>query len=373
MREYIAKTQFGLENILEKELKQLGAKNTEVLSRAVSFEADKETLYRIHLWSSLVIRVIEPVYKFKAQDTDTLYEAIKEVDWTMIMDINDTFKIDSVVYSSFFKHSQFAGLRMKDAICDFFREETGGQRPSVDVRKPNFTFVLNIWEDEVQLSIDLTGDPLFKRRYRSQGSEAPLNEILAAGILELTNWDKKMPFLDGMCGSSTLVIEALFKATNTAPSIERKNYAFMFQPDFDSKLWYSLLDEAKETRTEDYPNIKGIEIDAETYATAKENIVRAGFKPLFHLENGDFFKYKPKEKEGILVMNPPYDVRLKSTNIKKLYKEIGDHLKKNFKGWTAYIFSGNEEARKSIGLKPAEKIKLYNGKIECRLLKFELY
>lgn len=372
MKEYIAKTQFGLEEVLEKELISLGAINTIIQSRAVVFNADLETLYRIHLWSSLAVRIIEPIYSFTAQDPDELYDRIKEVDWSMIMQIDHTFKIDAVVYSSFFKHSQYAGLRMKDAICDFFRDETG-KRPDIDVNKPNFTFVLSIWEDEVQLALDLTGDPLFKRRYRSQGTEAPLNEVLAAGIIELTNWDKKMPFLDGMCGSGTIVIEALFKATHTAPSIERKNYAFMFQPDYDSKLWYRLLDEAKDMRTEEYPNIKGIEIDNQTYNTAKENIVRAGYKPIFHIENGNFFNYKPKETEGILVMNPPYDMRLRSADINKLYKEIGDHLKKNFKGWTAYILSGNEEARKSIGLKPTQKIKLFNGKIECRLLKFEMY
>lgn len=373
MKEYVAKTQFGLEEVLEKELLSLGAINTKILSRAVRFEADLETVYIIHLWSSSALRIIEPIYTFEARDTETLYQRIKDVDWSMIMQIDHTFKIDAVVYSSFFTHSQYAGLKMKDAICDFFREETG-KRPDIDVRKPNFTFILNIWEDQVQLAIDLTGEPLFKRRYRSQSSEAPLNEVLAAGILEMTNWDRKMPLLDGMCGSGTMLIEALFKATNTAASIERKNYAFMFHPDYDAKLWYQVLDEAKESRDEEnYPNIKGLEIDERTYNTAKENLVRAGFKPIFHLENGNFFKYKPKEKEGVLVMNPPYDMRLKSKDINKLYKEIGDHLKKNFKGWTAFILSGNEEARKSIGLKPAQRIKLFNGKIECRLLKFELY
>lgn len=372
MKEYIAKTLFGLEAVLEKELKQLGAKHTIILNRAVGFKAEKETIYKIHLWSSLALRVIEPIYKFKANDTDELYKRILEVDWSMIMNIEDTFKIDSVVSSSFFTHSQFAGLRMKDAICDFWREETG-KRPNIDVRKPTFTFVLHIWQDEVQLAIDLTGEPLFKRRYRTQTNEAPLNEVLASGLIELSSWDKKMPFIDGMCGSGTIVIEALMKATNCAPSIERKNYAFMFHPDFDSKLWYKLLDEAKEIRENEYPNIKGIDKDERIVNEAKDNFVRAGFKPIFHLEHNNFFRYTPKEKEGVIIMNPPYDVRLKSSDINKLYKDIGDHLKKNFKGWTAYILSGNVEARKHIGLKPSEKIKLFNGKIECRLLRFEMF
>ena len=372
MKEYIAKTLFGLEKVLQKELKKLGAKNTKALNRAVSFKADKETVYKIHLWSSLALRIIEPIYKFKAKDTDELYKRVQDVDWSMIMDIEDTFKIDSVVFSSFFTHSQYAGLKMKDAICDFWRKETG-KRPNVDVRKPTFTFVLHIWQDEVQLAIDLTGEPLFKRRYRTQTNEAPLNEVLASGLIELSNWDRKKPFLDGMCGSGTIVIEALMKATDTAPSIERKNYAFMFHPDYDSNLWNKLLNQAKERRKNIYPEIKGIEIDEKIVREAKDNFVRAGFKPIFHLEHYDFFDYIPKEKEGVIIMNPPYDMRIKSADINKLYKKIGDHLKKNFKGWTAYILSGNEEARKKIGLKPSEKIKLFNGKIECRFLKFEMF
>lgn len=372
MKDYIAKTQYGLEQILATELEEFGAKNIQILNRAVGFSANKETLYRIHLWSAVALRIVEPIYSFKAKDTDTLYQKIKDVDWTMIMQLEHTFKIDTVVFSSFFKHSQFAGLRMKDAICDFFREETG-KRPDIDVRKPHFTFVLNIWEDEVQIGIDLTGEPLFKRRYRGQNTDAPLNEVTAAAILKMTNWDGKMPFLDGMCGSGTFVVEALFQATNTAPSIERKNYAFMFHPDYDATLWKKLHQEAKDARQQDYPNIKGLEIDGSAYGIANENIVRAGFKPIFHLENKDFFKYKPREEEGVLVMNPPYDMRLKNQDIVRFYKKIGDHLKKHFQGWTAYIFSGNEEARKHIGLKPSQKVKLYNGKIECRLLKFEMY
>lgn len=372
MKEYIAKTQFGLEDVLVKELENLGAEEVTKMSRAVGFKADKETLYKIHLWSSVALRIIEPVYAFTAQDTDELYKRLLEVDWSMIMDIEDTFKIDAVVFSKIFTHSQFAGLRMKDAICDFWREEEG-KRPNVDTRKPNFTFILNIWEDQVQVSIDLTGEPLFKRRYRTQTNEAPLNEVLAAGIIEMSNWDRKMPFVDGMCGSGTFVIEALMKATNTAPSLLRKNYAFMFQPDYDNKLWFKVLDEAKALKQHEYPNIKGIEIDGTMVNEAKENFVRAGYKPLFHLEEGDFFKYKPKEKEGVLIMNPPYDMRLKNANINQFYKDMGDHMKKYYKGWTAYILSGNEVAYKKIGLKPTERIKLYNGKIECRLLKFELY
>jgi len=257
-------------------------------------------------------------------------------------------------------------------VADYFRYKYH-RRPNVDLKHPDVKIHVHIQKEMCTVSLDSSGDSLHKRGYRTSTNIAPINEVLAAGLIELSNWDKKLPFVDGMCGSGTIVIEALMKATNTAPSIERKNYAFMFHPDYDSKMWYKLLDEAKEIRKKDYPNIKGIDIDGKIVNEAKDNFVRAGFKPIFHLEHGNLFKYIPREKEGVIIMNPPYDVRLKSADINKLYKEMGDHLKKNFKGWTAYILSGNVEARKKIGLKPSAKIKLFNGKIECRLLKFEMF
>jgi putative N6-adenine-specific DNA methylase len=266
----------------------------------------------------------------------------------------------------------YTSLKVKDALCDSFRK-TDNKRPNVDVKKPNHIFSLHIRNDKVSLFIDCTGNSLHMRKYRVDGSMAPLNEVLAAGIIALSNWNPKLPFVDGMTGSATLVIEALFKATNKPPAAERKQFAFMDWPHFDEKLWKEIEEEADTKMFYEYPKILGIENDGKTFSAAKENLVRAGFKPIHHLEQGDFFNYKPKEKEGVLFLNPPYDVRIKTENVNELYAQIGDHIKQNFKGWTVWIISANEEARKNIGLRPSQKIRLFNGNLECRLLKFEIF
>lgn len=372
MQTYIAQTLFGLEQVQEKELKNLGAKNTKIFNRAVQFDADKETLYKVHLWSSVSLRILQPFASFEAKNEDELYQKALKINWQKFMDVEDTFKIDALLFTSLFKNSMYVGLKVKDALCDSFRK-THNKRPNVDVRKPNFTFSVHIREEKVELFIDCTGDSLHMRKYRVDGNLAPLNEVLAAGIISLSEWTPEIPFVDGMTGSGTLVIEALFKATNKPPAFERRDFAFMQWPDFDEKIWKKIKDEAEKGVSNEYPNIKGIEMDGRAFNSAKENLVRAGFKPIHHLEQGNFFKYTPKEKSGFLFLNPPYDVRIKTDNINELYEEIGNHLKKNFQGWTVWIISANEEARKHIGLKPSQKIKLFNGKLECRLLKFEMY
>lgn len=371
-KQYIAKTLFGLEEVCASEFEKIGAKDVEPLNRAVAFTADTATLYKIHLYSTLCLRVIEPFYTFEANDEEELYRHCLSFDWKQYMSVDDTFKIDTVVYSSIFKHSKYAGLKVKDAICDYFRKQEG-KRPNVDVQNPNFIFSVNIRENAIQIAIDATGDSMYKRGYRLEGGEAPLNEVLAAGIIALSDWDKKLPFLDGMTGSATLVIEALFQATNKPVGFDRNDFGFMNWPSFDEKLWKKIYNEAKENIQQIYPNIKGIEIDTKTFFSAKENMVRAGFVPIHHIEQGDFFNYKPKEKEGVIILNPPYDERLKTDDINDFYRQIGDHLKNNFQGWTAWIISSNVEARKYIGLKTSSKTKLFNGNLECRLLKFELY
>jgi len=372
MQTYIAQTLFGLEQVQEKELKKLGAKNTQIFNRAVQFEADKETLYKIHLWSSLSLRILMPFAHFEAKNENELYQNAMKINWQKIMDVEDTFKIDALLFSTLFNNSMYVGLKIKDAICDSFRK-THDKRPNVDVRTPNFTFAVHVREDKVEIFKDCTGDSLHMRKYRVDGNIAPLNEVLAAGIIALTGWTPNLPLVDGMTGSGTLVIESLFKATNKPPAFERRNFAFLHWPDFDKKLWEKVRKEAEEGILNEYPNIKGIEIDGKAFNTAKENLVRAGFKPIHHLEQGDFFKYTPKEKQGVLLLNPPYDVRLRNENINQLYEDIGNHMKKNYQGWTVWIISANEEARKHIGLRTSQKIKLFNGKLACTLMKFEMY
>ncbi|MFT5071998.1 MAG: putative N6-adenine-specific DNA methylase [Chitinophagales bacterium] len=373
MEHYIAKTQFGLEEVLADELQGLGAKNIEPLNRAVAFEADLETLYKIHLHSALCIRVIRPFHTFSAENEEELYNEVMKINWKDYMSLQDTFKIDAVVFSEVFTHSLYASLKVKDAICDWFREQEDGKRPDVNIKHPNYVFSLFIKGTDVQIAIDASNASLHQRKYRFDGGLAPLNEVLAAGMIALSYWDKKIPFVDGMCGSGTITIEALMRVNNKPAGFERRNFGFMNWPNFDEKLWLRLKQEAEDNIKHDYPNIKGIEIDPKVFDLAKENMVRAGFKPIHHLVEGDFFDYRPREKEGVLFINPPYDERIKDEHLNDFYKRIGDHMKQHYKGWTAWIISSNVEARKHIGLRTAAKIKLFNGKLECRLMKFELF
>jgi putative N6-adenine-specific DNA methylase len=372
MQKYIAQTLYGLEDVLSEELKKLGAKDVKKSNRAAEFSADDATLYKIHLWSSLTLRVLMPLASFHAKNEDELYREAMKINWQALMGVEETFKIDSLLFTNFFTNSMYTSLKLKDALCDSFRK-TDNKRPNVDVKRPNHIFSLHIRQDKVDLFKDCTGNSLHMRKYRVESSMAPLNEVLAAGILALSNWEPNIPFVDGMTGSATLAIEALMKATNTPPANQRKYFAFMQWPNFNEKLWNDINTEAEEGILHEYPNIIGIEKDGKVFSSAKENLVRAGFKPIHHLEQGDFFNYKPKEKEGVLFLNPPYDVRIRTENINELYEQIGDHIKQNFKGWTVWIISANEEARKNIGLRPSQKIKLFNGNLECRLLKFEMY
>lgn len=373
MEHYIAKTLFGLEEVLAEELHQLGCKEVEPLNRAVAFEADLEALYKVHLHSTLCIRVIRPFYTFSAENEQELYDRVMEYDWKEFMTLKDTFKIDAVVSSEVFNHSLYASLKVKDAICDWFRKHENNLRPDVNIKHPNYVFSVHIRGTDVQISIDASNASLHKRKYRFDGGTAPLNEVLAAGMIALSNWDRKMPFVDGMCGSGTLTIEALMRANNKPAGFDRRSFGFMNWPNFDKALWEKIKQEAEDNIKKEYPNIKGIEIDGKAFALAKENMVRAGFLPIHHLEKEDFFNYKPKEKEGVLFLNPPYDERIKDEDINDFYKHIGDHLKHHYTGWTAWIISSNVEARKHIGLRTAAKIKLFNGKLECRLMKFELF
>lgn len=372
MRNYVATTSFGLEKVLAKELKNLGAQQIQELNRAVSFQASKENLYSIHLHVATALRILLPIHTFTAQNEEELYEQAMRLPWKEYMNIDTTFKVNTTAFSTVFTNSMYASLKVKDAVCDYFRKETN-KRPNVDKRHPDVIFSIHIKENEIQVALDASNDSLHRRKYRLEGGMAPLNEVLAAGILRLIDWNPNQAFFDGMCGSGTMVIEALFMANQKAPGLERLEFGFLNWPDFDEQIWNKVLKEAKEAVKIDYPNILGNEIDGKIFKMAKENLVRAGFKPIHHLQNGDFFNYKPKEKEGVVFLNPPYDERIKSDDIVALYKQIGDHLKQHFTGWTAWILSGNVEARKHVGLKTAEKIKLFNGKIECRLLKYEIF
>ena len=369
---FIAKTLKGLEHILEKELLELGAKKTKVLNRAVQVECNLPELYKMHLHSRIALRFIKPMFAFEADNEEEFYKKTVEIKWNKVFSVDRTFKIQPVVFSEKFTHSHFIGLKLKDAICDHFRKKFG-KRPSVNAKNPDYLFVLNIRDNQVEISLDATGDSLHKRGYRLEHNEAPLNEILAAGMLTLSEWDTSKPFVDGMTGSGTLVCEALMMANNVPPGFQRKQFAFMHWDDFHNPTWVKLKREAKENIKQDYPNITGVEISNKNFKIAKDNLVRARFMPIHHLQLGDFFNYIPKEKEGVVMLNPPYDERMEMEDIEAFYKQIGDHLKQNFQGWTAWIISANRDALKHIGLRTSKRIDLINGKLPCKFVCFELY
>lgn len=368
----IAKTSFGLENILKDELLALGATNVMPITRAVSFTANQELMYKANLWLRTALKIIKPIHQFVVQNEHELYKQIKDYNWEQHFSVNNTFAIETVVNSLNFNHSQYVALKTKDAIVDQFREKHG-IRPSVDLQNPDIKIHLHINKDQCSLALDSSGEVLYKRGWRVAQNEAPLNEVLAAGMVLLSGWDKKSPFIDFMCGSGTLLIEAALIAYNIAPGVLRSHYGFMNWNDFDAALWEKIYNEAAEPKTASPTSIYGSDISGKSIEFARNNIAEAGLDGIIKVEQKSFENVLPKGDEGTIIINPPYGERLKPADILSLYQNIGDHLKKNFGGYQAWILSSNKDALKHIGLHPSKKINLFNGALECKFQKFEMY
>ena len=371
--QYTAKTFYGLEKILASELKKIGAVDIQILKRAVSFKSGIEVMYRANYEVRTSLSVLQKITDFTANSSDELYEQTKNINWDEFLKLEETFSIDKTIYSNIHKHSQFAALKTKDAIVDFYNEKYQ-KRPSVNIKNPDKKFNLHINGNKCTLSIDTSGDALFKRGYRKETGAAPLNEVLAAGIIMLTDYKDIEYFYDPMCGSGTLLIEAARIFMNIPPAYSRKRFAFQKFLNYDYQLWNKVKREAeKKIDKEISVKIVGTDIDEKMIYIAKKNISEAGLRNYIKLQSKDFINTKFENKKGLIVTNPPYDERIKSQNINLLYKNVGDTLKKGYKNWSAYIFSGNMNAVKNIGLKSSQKFQLYNGKIECKLFKFDLY
>lgn len=369
---YIAvSTLQGLEEMLQEELSGLGAENAEIHPRAVTVSYSPEMVYRINMFCRTGLRVLLPFYTFKATTPEQLYEEARKADWEKYLKPQGTFVFDFSGKSSFFTHLQFASLKVKDALCDQMRDKHG-KRPSVDKLRPDARFVLHFHEDEVRISIDTSGQSLHIRNTRSQRNEAPLSEVLAAGMIRLSGWDPLTPFADYMCGTGTLLMEAYAYATQMAPCLHRTEYAFMRFDDFDQEMYYRLKTEARKRRKRLETRIFGGDIDARSVQVTRTNLETMGVLRDVEMVKGDFMKMKAPMKKGTLMMNPPYGLRI-GDNVEELYREVGNTLKNNFSGWTAWILSGNPEAMKQVGLKPAQRISLLNGNIECKFAKFELF
>ncbi len=370
---FTAKTFQGLEKILASELKKTGAGNIKILKRAVSFEGDTEIMYRANYEIRTALNILQKITDFTANSSEELYEKVNSVNWDENIDLNETFSVDKTVHSNIHKHSQFAALKTKDAIVDFFTKKYD-KRPSVNIKSPDKKINLHINGNKCNLSIDTSGDALFKRGYRKETGPAPLNEVLAAGIVMLTDYKNIEYFYDPMCGSGTILTEAARIFMNIPPAYNRKKFAFQKFKNYDYQLWNKVKREAdKKINKEINLKIIGTDIDENMVKIAKKNISEAGLRNYIKILHKDFLNTKFENKKGLIVTNPPYDERIKSLNINKLYKDTGDTLKKGYKNWTSYIFSGNMNAVKNIGLRPSVKFPLFNGKIECKLLKYDLY
>jgi putative N6-adenine-specific DNA methylase len=378
--EMLAKTFKGLEQVLATELIQLGANNVQVERRAVSFTGDLRMLYTANMCLRTASRVLVPIASFKARHTDDIYEQVKALDWSQYMTIKTTFQIDATVYSDYFRHSQFVTYRVKDAIVDYWMERTN-QRPSVKLEGADLYLNVHIAGDRVTLSLDSSGESLHKRGYRVANTQAPINEALAAGMLLLAGWKGQSDFYDPMCGSGTLLIEATLIARNIAPGVYRKGFAFEKWANFDENLWEEVYND--DSREREFKH-KIYGSDAGYYAAqvAQKNIQSAGLQRDIEVrqvriqelkaENG---KLNGCDVDGALVMiNPPYGERLsQDKDVLRLYQDMGTALKHQFSGATAWVISSNEDALKCIGLRPAKKIHLVNGDLECLFNKYELF
>ena len=369
--ELIAKTFMGLEPVLARELTQMGANNVQIGRRMVSFTGDKEMMYRANFQLHTAIRILKPIARFKARSADEVYEEIKKIDWGQYIEKGKTFSVDSVVYSEEFRNSRFVTYKVKDAIVDQFREKTG-TRPNISVSNPDIRLNIHIAETDATLSLDSSGESLHRRGYRQESVEAPLNEVLAAGMIMMTGWNGDCDFIDPMCGSGTLLVEAALIAHNMSPGIFRKSFAFEKWPDFDEELFDKIYNDDSQER-EFAHHIYGYDVDMKAVNTARLNVRAAGLTKDITVEHADFKDFKKPADKIIMVTNPPYGERISTPNLLNTYKMIGERLKHAFMGNEAWVLSYREECFEAIGLKPSIKIPVYNGSLECEFRKYAIF
>jgi putative N6-adenine-specific DNA methylase len=369
---FIAKTLYGLENVLAEELKTLAASDIRVLNRAVAFSGDLKLLYKTNYCLRTALSVLKTVAEFRIRSTNDLYKNSLKVEWDNFLDPDKTFSIIPVINSPFFQHTGYAGLVLKDALADWFREKTG-RRPSVNADEPDIVFNLHISNDLVTISLDSTVVPLYKRGYRKEQGSAPMNEVLAAGIVLLSGWNNDTSLLDPMCGSGTIPIEAAMIASGIPPGRFRQFYGFSRWKDYDESLFDQVKKECVSKDIIQGIKIFGSDISENVLSQAKANIESAGLSDLISVKQSDFRDLEPPDNSGVIIMNPPYGKRISLAENDDLYNMIGSTLKHNFPGYKAWLITSDKESLKQIGLKPALKTTLFNGSLECVLVKYELY
>lgn len=368
----VAKTLMGLEDILAEELTELGANNIEIGKRMVSFTGDLAVMYRANVCCRTALRILRPVYSFKARDTDDIYKKVKAMNWAEHLTQGCTFAIDAVTFSDVFNHSKFVAYRVKDAIVDYFMQRTG-KRPSVDTDNPDLLINFHIAQNTCTLSFDSSGESLHKRGYRVEQTEAPLNEVLAAGMILKTHWRGETVFIDPMCGSGTLLIEAALIATNTPPGIYRKGFAFEKWKNFNKDLFETIYNDDSKERVFNF-KIYGSDVSADAIEIARRNVKSAGMSKFIDLKVMPFEGYKTAPaSQGLLLMNPPYGERLKPESLDVLYGMIGERLKHVFPGFQAWILSCRRDCFNKIGLKHTKRLALKNGSLECDFRCYDIF
>ena len=370
--EMVAKTFQGLEGVLSDELQALGAQEVTQGKRMVSFMGNLETMYKANFCCRTALRILKPIYKFRSTDADDLYEQVRQFEWDTVLTPDKTFSIDTTVFSEVFRHSRFVTYRVKDAIVDYFKEKTG-KRPSIRVSGADLVLNVHISIDEVTISLDSSGEPLYKRGWRVAQTDAPINEVLAAGIIKLSGWDGQCNFVDPMCGSGTFLVEAAMIAANINPGVYRKEFAFQHWSDYDEELFNSIYNDDSQER-EFTHKIYGSDVAVQAIAIAEANVKSAGVGKMVELQQraiADWEEGSAPEK-GVLVTNPPYGERLKYQNINELYETLGNKLKFVFKGYDAWVISYGE-LTDLISLRPSITYPLLNGDLECELREYKIF
>ncbi len=369
----IAKTFAGLEAVLAEELRALGARAIQPGTRAVSFEGDTALLYRANLHLRSALRLLVPFRTFKTRHENHLYKKLRETDWSELLEVDDCFAVHAVTQSRHLRHSRYLEQKAKDAIVDQFRERRG-RRPSVDLKNPTLRIHLHIGADNTcTLSLDSSGDSLHRRGYRQEGGEAPLSEVLAAGMLLLAGWRGERPFLDPMCGSGTLPIEAALIALGRPPHTPERRFGFERWKSFDADLWHKIRSQVpRESPTLSQP-IFASDVAPKALAATRQNLRAAGLEHVVRVRRCELSELEAPAPSGLLVCNPPYDQRIGLLDAEGFYRLLGDVLKQRFQGWDAFVLSANRDALKRIGLRPRRRHVLFNGPLECRYLHFELY
>lgn len=365
------KTFFGLEGVLKQELEELGYTGIEVLNRALQVQGTWDDVYKLNVHLRCAISVLVELKSFRIKKEKDLYDVAYKYDWTSLFDVKKTFAVKGAIHSEVFRHSQYPYLLVKDAIVDCFRDKTG-DRPDVNVKTPQVMIDIYVNNDQVTLSLNSSGAPLFQRGYRDSKGEAPLNEVVAAGLIKLSGWDKKMDLIDPFCGSGTIAIEAALMAADIPATIERRHYAFKNLKNFNEETFEAIFEKINKRVTSLPCNIYVSDISAEMVTKTRRNLRALPVGRFVKTEVCSFNEVKNKGEKGMIITNPPYGERM-GENVEELYQEIGTWLKHEMTGYTCWLISSNSEALKQIGLKPDNKIRLFNGKLECSFRSFSVF